>query len=136
MAGCIACQRGGSLPAMPTFPAMPAPLPTIPSIPTFPTPAPPIPPYPQQQKIQYSMLDWNINPRTGQSMSMIQGPYGSMAANVFLNMPKDMFFMNSDEYCCMLSAETTYTNRMAVIEQNLAKARNAYSCCWQLRGGF
>lgn len=132
MAGCITCQKGSLFPAMPTFPAMPAPLPTIP---TFPIPASPMTPYPQQ-KIQYSMLDWNINPKTGQSMSMIQGPYGSMAANVFLNMPKDLFFMNSDEYCCILSAETTYNNTMAMVEQNLAKARNAYSCCWQLRGGF
>lgn len=136
MAGCIACQRGGSIPAMPTFPAMPALPPPMPPLPPFPGPVPPIPPYPQQEKIQYSMLDWNINPRTGQSMNMIQGPYGSIAANIFLSMPKEMFFMNSDEYCCNASAQVNYVNTMAMMEQNLTKARNAYSCCWRLRGGF
>lgn len=119
MAGCITCQSGGVLPTISTFPSI-----NIPQCQGL------IPPYPQQEKLQYSMLDWNINPRTGQSMSIIEGPYGSIAANVFFSIPKDFYFMNSSYYCCTSSAQSNYVEAMCSIEQRLAAEQARFNCCW------
>lgn len=69
------------------------------------------------QNVRYDMLDWNINPRTGQSMNTIISPYGTeISANVFLSMPKDLFFLNSQEYCCKGTSSTNYT--VTMLENN------------------
>ena len=39
----------------------------------------------------YEMMSWNLNPRTGQSMSPITDPFGNqIAANVFAMLPEEL----------------------------------------------
>ena len=76
-----------------------------------------------------AMCDWNLNPRTGQSMSYITDPYGnSMPANVFLEVPKDLYFSNSRNYCCHLKQ-----NQKIVPVNYLPKdaffSNSRYYCC-------
>lgn len=78
----------------------------------------------------YQWMEWGLNPRTGQSMNMIQGPYGQIPANIFMQIPKDLYFMNSKEYCCKGNANTNYQQALAnsTIDYYNALAK-LYPCC-------
>lgn len=60
----------------------------------------------------YNWMEWGLNPRTGQSMNLIQTPYGLLPANVFMQVPKELFFMNSSEYCCKGRGQANYQQAM------------------------
>ncbi len=70
----------------------------------------------------YQAMQWNLNPRTLQSMSMIQTPYGQLPANVFLAVPKELFFANSDFYCCQGRAAVNYNCCQSRIRADYAQA--------------
>lgn len=75
-------------------------------------------------------MEWNLNPRTGQSMSYIQAPYGPLPANVFFQVPKELFFADSRYYCCTGKAESNYNIAIAESNAQYAMALARYNCCW------
>lgn len=85
----------------------------------------------------YEMMSWNLNPRTGQSMSCIIDPFGNqIPANVFSKLPKQLYTAGLSDYmCCISSSEALYNERMAMITSREAQMMaDVYSCCWTNSG--
>ena len=85
----------------------------------------------------YEMMSWNLNPRTGQSMSPITDPFGNqIAANVFGMLPEELYAAGLSGYkCCIANSEALYNERMAMATSREAQMRaDAYSCCWTNSG--
>ena len=75
------------------------------------------------------MAEWNLNPRTGESMSTITDPFGNkIAANSFLSIPKDYYFANSRNYCCKLKQEQKI-EPVNYLPKEAFFSNSRYYCC-------
>ena len=77
-----------------------------------------------------AMCDWNLNPRTGESMSCITDPRGnSIPANVFSQVPKNLYFSDSNYYCCVNSRAVKYDHPVNYLPKDAFFSNSRYCCC-------
>ena len=77
-----------------------------------------------------AMVNWNINPVSGQSMSLITDPRGNASpANVFSQVPKNLYFSDSDYYCCVNSRRIKFDHPVNYQPKEAFFSNSRYCCC-------